>query len=172
MASSIYNLKTWQNYRHKLIQPSGLTIENDGITYKITLHGGTIWYLHQQSDRTDSEGKPYWETLGILRCDTTPYCCGVLQLGAFNDWYKPIPEAVGQEFMRLIRSYARWQYNKAILQAWFFRYRRGDYHHPSLMKLFTSNGFKKYGREAWNPNSGNVISGFQSRVTYKEEARA
>lgn len=170
MASSIYSKSEWTLLRNQLVTRDGIVMEEDGQTYRIRLDSN---HFDIRVKLPADHPRGVWDYIGQIRVDSTPYCCGVLQVGSFCYWTKPVPEKVGQQFMKLLRSLARWSYNKAILQAWFYRYRNTtEYNHPTLMKLFTSNGFKKYGREAFNPNSGNCISGFQSRVTFKEKANA
>mgnify|MGYP003336555994 FL=1 len=59
-------------------------------------------------------------------------------------------------------------FNKGVVQAWFYKMRnREHYEHPTILKLLTSNKFKKIGRASYNPNSGNTIQGYQLTISRK-----
>lgn len=107
-------------------------------------------------------------TLIRLSFGNTNYCCGVLQLGNFFELTaaaRYIPDDVMDKFMKILASIARNQYNKGVLQAWFFKTpRRREFEHPIIRNWLKRLGFKPIGRITYNPNSGNQIRGYQTSI--------
>jgi hypothetical protein len=104
-----------------------------------------------------------------LIVDNTAYCCGVAQLGGFYERQEAInvPDAVLAYVYKVITSTLRFKYRKGIAQGWFYRYNRSDaaYQHPTIRRMFENAGMTKIGVETFNPNSGNVIQGFQGSIS-------
>ena len=101
----------------------------------------------------------------VINMGQTNFCCGVIQLGAFYELpisMQMVPEPVLDEFMKVLATSAKRSYNKGILQAWFYKpSHKKEYEHGQIRNLFIKHGFRKIGRETYNPNSGNRIQGFQ-----------
>jgi hypothetical protein len=100
--------------------------------------------------------------------DNTAYCCGVAQLGGFYERQEAVnvPDAVLKYVFKVITSTLRFKYRKGIAQGWFYRYNRAEqpFLHPTIRRMFENGGMGKIGVETYNPNSGNVIQGFQGSI--------
>jgi hypothetical protein len=103
-----------------------------------------------------------------LYIENTNYCCGVAQAGAFYEHGEAlnVPNAVLDYMFKLLISLTRFQYRKGVIQGWFFRWNRPDstWMHPTIMKMFERNGMTLTGEDTYNPNSGNIIRGFQGSI--------
>jgi len=99
--------------------------------------------------------------------DATTWCCGVMQLGNFWEMRlaTPVPDAVLDEYFKIIASTCRNMFRKGIIQAWFYKQPRAtEFEHPNIRKMFIKNGMRKIGRSTFNPNSGNHIQGYQASL--------
>jgi len=129
--------------------------------YKIKRNYGT-WLVYKKDNAV--------EPLLRVDIDSTSYCCGVAQAGAFNEFKgaENVPDEVLDHFFKVLVSFARHTYRKGVFQGWFYRTRNSkNYKHPVIMKMFLRNSMKKIGKETYNPNSGNYIRGFQGSILMK-----
>ena len=129
--------------------------------YKIKRNYGT-WLVYKKDNAV--------EPLLRVDIDSTSYCCGVAQAGAFNEFKgaENVPDEVLDHFFKVLVSFARHTYRKGVFQGWFYRTRSTKkYQHPVIMKMFLRNSMKKIGKETYNPNSGNYIRGFQGSILMK-----
>jgi hypothetical protein len=113
-----------------------------------------------------------WDDVLHMRIGHTNYCCGVAQLGNFREYalINEMPDSIGDAAFHIITTYCRRYYNKGIIQAWFQKYPNAVYgtsrgfEYAKIRAIFTRNGMKKFGRQTYNPNSGNRIIGYQGSM--------
>lgn len=164
MYRSVYTSAEFRSIFRKLESGTHI-IELDDSSWRIWLEGSRFKLEYKEKGGTD------WKTIGWTRVARTEWCCGVVQLGDFHGWsnHTPVPEVIQEEYIKCIRSYCKWFWNKGVIQAWFFRYRQKDskYQSPQLLDLLTKGGFKRIGRETFNPNSGNMIRCYQSKIDFR-----
>lgn len=101
---------------------------------------------------------------------STQGCCGVQQLCNFteNTIAKDVPDEILDEVFKLALSTSYWYYNKSFMNAYFYKSQGNKhYNHPTICKMFIRGGMKRFGRAVYNPNSGNVIRGYQLTISRK-----
>ena len=152
-STSYFNQSIW----NRVSNSEGLAIPHSD--YILCRRGGSFT-LHK--------GNIHSEQVFRLVVDNTSYCCGVAQLGGFYERQEAVnvPDAVLKYVFKVITSTLRFKYRKGIAQGWFYRYNRDNaaYQHPTIRRMFENNGMGKIGVETYNPNSGNVIQGFQGSI--------
>jgi hypothetical protein len=133
---------------------------------------GTSFSIRRNGDQFYIMRRGIDETLLRVITSHTMYCCGVMQVGNF--WEVPnirIPMKVKEAFMSILYSACHSMFRKGIVQGWFYKPpRTKKFEHPIIMKMFKSAGMRKFGKESFNPNSGNNIQGYQVTIS-KEVAR-
>ena len=138
--------------------PMGHKIVHNNETYSILLDVGSgMWsILHHPNGIYDRQTR----LLQRIHQSYTAYCCGVWQLGSF---YCPfdVPQELEDLMIKMIASFARYQFAKGVMQAYFYKQRRknASYQHDRILKAFIRNGFVDNSPETFNPNSGNLIKG-------------
>ena len=155
----------WHKLVRDLCREAGYTIPNTDILLRFVQHNERleVYKVIPGQQRI---------TLMQLNVSGTTWCCGVSQLGNFYEhstrFNDELTDEIKQEILKIILSYAHNMYNKGVVQAWFYKTRnRTNYEHPTILKLLTSNKFKKIGRASFNPNSGNTIQGYQLTISRK-----
>ena len=108
------------------------------------------------------------DNVPVANCtvNTTPMCCGILQVGGYHidnrfQHLTELPEDVELELIILLKSVARWSFNKGVLQSYFYRRNFHDttYDHKMFLHMFEKYG-KQNQEEIYNPNSGNIVKGY------------
>jgi hypothetical protein len=102
-----------------------------------------------------------------LELGPTPYCCGVGQMGNFNESNiaKDMSDETLIKLWTILISFARNQLNKGIVNGWFYKPRRlKEFQHPTIERMFKLGGAKRIGKISFNPNSYNKIKGYQFTI--------
>ena len=138
--------------------PMGHKIVHNNVSYSISLDVNSgMWSIYEHPNGTyDRQTR----VLQRIHQAYTTYCCGVWQLGSF---YCPfdVPHEIEDLMIKMIASFARYQFAKGVMQAYFYKQRRknASYQHDRILKAFIRNGFVDNSPETFNPNSGNLIKG-------------
>jgi len=141
---------------------------DDGGHYFIGFASNAL-YLGKYPIATPVVGAGGRSSLWNVSFGDTPFCCGVKQIGNFMNT-ADVPENVGNLFVKIMLSIALHTYNKGSVQGYFYRYDNSSspFQHEYILNALVRNGFRCNTDETKNPNSGNVIIGYEFNTNSKK----